>query len=98
MSASQIAKAIDYNLERTQTALTRLENTRDVLVALASAIDAKDRLRIVQHMDRYAITTAYNVPLLWWQRIIVNHKKIHGWYMTPSHYLWQDLTTVWLEQ
>ena len=42
-------------------------------------------------------TQAYNVPLLWWQRIIVNHKKIQGWYMTPSHYLWQDLTTVWLD-
>ena len=42
-------------------------------------------------MERYALTQAYNVPLLWWQRIIVNHKKIKGWYMTPSHYLWQDL-------
>ena len=38
------------------------------------------------------------MPLLWWQRIIVNHKKIKGWHMTPSHYLWQDLTEVWLDQ
>ena len=44
-------------------------------------------------MERYALVQAYNVPLLWWQRIIVNHKKIQGWYMTPSHYLWQDLST-----
>ena len=36
--------------------------------------------------------------LMWWQRIIVNHKKIKGWYMTPSHYLWQDLSAVWLDQ
>ena len=49
-------------------------------------------------MERYALTQAYNVPILWWQRIIVNHKKIQGWHMTPSHYLWQDLTTVWLAQ
>ena len=54
--------------------------------------------RIVREMERYALVQAYNVPLLWWQRIIVNHKKIQGWYMTPSHYLWQDLSTVWLEQ
>ena len=45
-----------------------------------------------------ALTQAHNVPLLWWQRIIVNHKKIKGWHMTPSHYLWQDLTTVWLDE
>ncbi len=31
MSASQLAKAIDYNLERTQTVLTRLENAGQVL-------------------------------------------------------------------
>ena len=61
-------------------------------------IDVAERTRIVREMERYALTQAYNVPLLWWQRIIVNHKKIHGWYMTPSHYLWQDLSTVWLDQ
>ena len=61
-------------------------------------IDVAERTKIVREMERYALVQAYNVPLLWWQRIIVNHKKIHGWYMTPSHYLWQDLTTVWLEQ
>jgi len=61
-------------------------------------IDVAERTKLVREMDRYALTQAYSVPLLWWQRIIVNHKKIHGWYMTPSHYLWQDLSTVWLDQ
>ena len=62
------------------------------------AINVAERTKIVREMDRYALTQAYNVPLMWWQRIIVNHKKIKGWYMTPSHYLWQDLSTVWLDQ
>ncbi len=61
-------------------------------------INVAERTRIVRDMERYALVQAYNVPLLWWQRIIVNNKKIQGWYMTPSHYLWQDLTTVWLDQ
>jgi len=39
--------------QRLATALTRLENTRDVLVALASAIDAKDPLT-EHHCDRVA--------------------------------------------
>ena len=38
---------------RLSTALTRLENTRDVLVALASAIDAKDPMT-EHHCDRVA--------------------------------------------
>ena len=61
-------------------------------------IDVAERTKIVREMERYALTQAYNVPLLWWQRIIVINKKIQGWYMTPSHYLWQDLSTVWLDQ
>jgi len=61
-------------------------------------LDVAERTKLVRELDTYAMTQAYTVPLLWWQRIIVNHKKIKGWYMTPSHYLWQDLTTVWLDQ
>lgn len=61
-------------------------------------IDVAERTKIVNEMERYALQQAYNVPLLWWQRIIIYDKKIQGWYMTPSHYLWQDLTTVWLDQ
>lgn len=61
-------------------------------------MDPVARTKLVRELDTYALTQAYTVPLLWWQRIIVNHKKIKGWYMTPSHYLWQDLSTVWLDQ
>ena len=49
-------------------------------------------------MNRYAITTAYNVPLLWYQRIIVSHKKIKNWDFSPSQYILQDLSEVWLDQ
>jgi peptide/nickel transport system substrate-binding protein len=61
-------------------------------------MDPKERTLIVREMERYALERAYNVPILWWQRIIVNHKKIKGWHLTPSHYLWQDLVDVWLDQ
>jgi peptide/nickel transport system substrate-binding protein len=61
-------------------------------------LDVAERTRIVHEMERYALVQAYNVPLLWWQRIIVNNKKIRGWEMTPSHYISQDLANVWLDQ
>ena len=59
-------------------------------------MNVAERTKIVNELERYSLTQAYSVPLLWWQRIIVNHKKIKGWHMTPSHYLWQDLADVWL--
>jgi len=61
-------------------------------------MDPVERTKLVRDMERYALTQAYNVPLLWWQRIVINHKKIKGWHLTPSHYLWQDLSTVWLDK
>jgi peptide/nickel transport system substrate-binding protein len=70
----------------------------DMYARQRRTIDPVERTKIVREMERYALTQAYNVPILWWQRIIVVHKKIQGWYMTPSHYLWQDLSTVWLAE
>jgi peptide/nickel transport system substrate-binding protein len=61
-------------------------------------LDQAQRTLIVNDMERYALVQAYSVPLLWWQRIVVYHKKIQGWYMTPSPYLGQDLSTVWLDE
>jgi peptide/nickel transport system substrate-binding protein len=46
--------------------------------------------------ERYALTTAYDVPLLWYNRIIVHDKAIRGWHFTPSHYVQEDLVEVWL--
>ena len=62
------------------------------------AIDPAARKAIVNEMETYALTTAYNVPLIWYHRIIVAHKKIKGWHFTPSHYVQQDLVEVWLDQ
>ncbi len=62
------------------------------------AIDPIERKKLVHDLDKYAITTAYNIPFLWYQRIIVNNKKVQGWQFSPSQYILQDLSEVWLDQ
>ena len=62
------------------------------------ATDPAERKKIVNELDKYAITQAYTVPFLWFQRITVMPKKLKGWYAMPSHYLGQDLSDVWLEK
>ncbi len=61
-------------------------------------VDPAKRIKIVHDLERHALTQAYNVPLLWYHRIIVHDKRIKGWHFTPSHYVQQDLTEVWLDQ
>jgi peptide/nickel transport system substrate-binding protein len=51
----------------------------------------------VREFERRAMTEAYSVPLLWWNRIVVTSSTVQGWNITPSHFLGQDLTDVWLD-
>jgi peptide/nickel transport system substrate-binding protein len=60
-------------------------------------LDPVKRKVLVNELDRYIIQQSYNVPIIWYHRIIVHHKRIKGWYMTPSHLLGQDLVDVWLD-
>lgn len=61
-------------------------------------VDPAARLKLVNDFERYALTQAYNIPLLWYQRIVVNHKKVKGWDLPPSHFVNQNLVDVWLDE
>ena len=50
-------------------------------------------LRFVKHeMD----TEAHSTYLLWWYRRVPLRSYVHGWKISPSHYINQDLSTIWL--
>ncbi len=70
----------------------------DLFKIQSQIIDPVERLKAVNELERYALTTAYNLPLLWYQRIVVNHKKVKGWQLMPSHYIGQNLIDVWLDE
>ena len=61
-------------------------------------LDQQKRYALLREFEQHALTQAYSIPVIWWHRIIVYWKQIKGWYMSPSHYLNQDLQDVWLDQ
>jgi len=67
-------------------------------IGQAVTSDPQQRARIVRAFEQRALTEAYTVPLLWWNRIVVTSSKLRGWTITPSHFIGQDLTDVWLEK
>jgi peptide/nickel transport system substrate-binding protein len=67
-------------------------------IGQALTIDPRQRVKIVRDFERHALTEAETVPLLWWNRIMVMSSKVKGWSITPSHFIGQDLTDVWLDQ
>jgi peptide/nickel transport system substrate-binding protein len=69
-----------------------------LFIGQAVTTDRIQRTKIVRDFERHALTEADTVPLLWWNRIVVTSAKLKGWNITPSHFIGQDLTDVWLDQ
>lgn len=57
-----------------------------------------ERIGFIRQFEARLLTQAYQVPLLWWHRIVATNKAVMGWQMSPSHNLGQDLVNVWLNQ
>ena len=52
-----------------------------------------DMMRFVKYeMD----TEAHSAYLLWWYRRVPLRDYVNGWKISPSHYINQDLSTIWL--
>jgi peptide/nickel transport system substrate-binding protein len=74
------------------------DRTLDALFDKQSGeLDKKRRYAVLREFEKHALEQAYTVPTIWWHRIIVTHRQLKGWQITPSHYVGQDLTDVWLE-
>jgi len=67
-------------------------------IGQAVTADQRERARIVREFERRALTEAYTVPVLWYNRIVATTTNVKGWNMTPSQYIGQDLADVWLER
>ena len=60
--------------------------------------DVEKRKALIRALEKRLFEQAYQQPLLWWHRIVLTHKNLMGWKMSPSHNLGQDLAEVWLNQ
>jgi peptide/nickel transport system substrate-binding protein len=66
-------------------------------IGQAVTSDPRKRALIFREFERHALTQAYTVPILWYNRIVPTTATVKGWDMTPSQYIGQDLADVWLD-
>jgi peptide/nickel transport system substrate-binding protein len=59
--------------------------------------DVEKRKVHIQALEKRLFEQAYQQPLFWWHRIVLTHKNLRGWQMSPSHNLGAQLEGVWLE-
>ncbi len=77
------SRAIDAEMDRLYAAQSRER-------------DFQKRFDLIRQFEKRALDQAYQVPLLWWHRIVPTHRTVMGWQMSPSHNLGQNLADVWL--
>jgi peptide/nickel transport system substrate-binding protein len=58
----------------------------------------KQRVLMRQFEKHVLDVQSHAIFLLWWYRTVPHHSYVKGWKVSPSHYLNQDLATVWLDK
>jgi peptide/nickel transport system substrate-binding protein len=54
---------------------------------------------VMREFEKHVLDTeAHDIFLLWWFRTVPYHSYVKGWKISPSHYLNQDLATIWLDR
>lgn len=89
--AKYVSSSPSNNAHSVDPALDNLYNDQ------AASTDPQQRTRIVREFEQRALTEAYSVPVLWWNRVVVTAASVKGWNMTPSPYIGQDLADVWID-
>jgi peptide/nickel transport system substrate-binding protein len=57
---------------------------------------AKQRAEMLRFVKELMDDEAHIAFLFWWNRIVPQRSYVNGWKIGPSHYMNQDLSTVWL--
>jgi peptide/nickel transport system substrate-binding protein len=61
--------------------------------------DREKQRALMREFEKYVLDDqAHDIFLLWWYRTVPYRSYVKGWKISPSHYLNQDLATIWLDR
>jgi len=71
----------------------------DLYQALLHETDPGRQRTLMREYETYVLDTqAHTYMMPWWSRIVPHRAYVKGWKISPSHYVNQDLATVWLDE
>src|SRR5438270_9029004 len=61
--------------------------------------DFDNQRALMRQFEKYVVDDqAHQIWIVWWNRIIPHRSYVKGWKISPSHYVNQNLETVWLDK
>jgi peptide/nickel transport system substrate-binding protein len=71
----------------------------DLYGRLLRETDFAKQRALMREFEKYVIDDqAHEIWVVWWYRIIPHRSYVKGWKISPSHFINQDLATVWLDK
>ena len=71
----------------------------DLYVEQSRTVDPDHRRQLIRAFEKRLLDEeAHYIFTLQWHRIVPHSARLHGWTITPSHYLNNQLDTVWLSE
>ena len=71
----------------------------DLYVRQSRAVDPEQRRRYIRAFEQRLLDDeAHYLSTLQWHRIVPHSSRVRGWTITPSHYINNQLDTVWLAE
>ncbi|HUI34598.1 MAG TPA: ABC transporter substrate-binding protein [Stellaceae bacterium] len=71
----------------------------DLYQKMLHETDPAKQRALMRDFEKYVIDTkAYELPITFWYRIVPYRSYVKGWKISPSHFLNQDLATIWLDK
>jgi peptide/nickel transport system substrate-binding protein len=54
---------------------------------------------LMREFEKYVVDTqAHDIWIVWWYRGVPSRSYVKGWKISPSHFINQDLATIWLDK
>ena len=61
--------------------------------------DPQRQRALMREFETHVLDTqAHEIPMMFWYRIVPYRSYVKGWKISPSHFLNQDLATIWLDK
>lgn len=77
------------------------EDPKDIELyqAMLHEPDPVKQRALMREYETYVLDTqAHMIMTPWWERIVPMRSYVRGWKISPSHYVNQDLATIWLDK
>ena len=71
----------------------------DIYEKMLHEPDSAKQRALMREFEKYVIDTqAHELPLTFWYRIVPYRSYVKGWKISSSHFVNQDLATIWLDK